>query len=181
MSPVRDNTVPELAGVLGEVGQLIDGLDEVQWSAPTPCDDWDVRAVVDHLVDMQRRFHLSLTGEARPADAGFVENAAALTSAFGEGDALERVVDDRLGPIPGQVLMDILIMESLAHGWDLGQASGHPLAFDEGVAARTIDFVYMMQPKVPPHLRQFKDPQPVPADAPAIDRLVALLGRPPAA
>lgn len=177
MSPAHDNTVSDLSGVLNEVGQLVVGIADTQWSAPTPCDEWDVRAVVDHLLDMQQRFHLNLTGNALPADASYVENAAALTSAFGEDGALERIVDDRLGPIPGQVLMNILIMENLAHGWDLGQACGHVPVFDDSVAERTIGFVHIMQPKVPPHLRRFKDPQPVPDDAPAIDRLVALLGR----
>lgn len=181
MSSVHDSTVADLSGVLAEAGRLIGGLDDAQWSAPTPCPDWNVRAVVEHLLDMQRRFHVSLTGGTLPDSAGFTANAAALTAAFSQDGALERIVEDRLGPIPGQVLLNILIMENLAHGWDLGRAAGQAPVFDPAVAERTIGFVHLMRPRVPPHLRQFAEPQPVPGGAPALDRLVALLGRTPAA
>lgn len=169
--------VSELTGVLDRVVGLVDSVEEEEWSAPTPCDEWDVRAVVDHLLDVQQRFLASLTGEAVQQDATFRENAAMLTTAFQEQGALERVVPDRLGDITGLTLLNILLMEHLAHGWDLAQAVGRDPSFDEGVAARTIDFARMRSPRVPPALRRFDAPQPVFADAPAIDRLAALLGR----
>lgn len=45
MSPAHDNTVSDLSGVLNEVGQLVVGIADTQWSAPTPCDEWDDRLV----------------------------------------------------------------------------------------------------------------------------------------
>lgn len=80
-----------------------------------------------------------------------------LTTAFQEPGALDRVVPDSLG--------------------DIGQAVGRDPSFDDDVAARTIDFAQMMSPKVPPALRRFEAPHPAHVEAPAIDRLAALLGR----
>ncbi|MCF3962628.1 TIGR03086 family metal-binding protein [Streptomyces fuscigenes] len=169
--------VGELAAVVDQVAGLVESLDEREWHASTPCEDWDVRDVVDHLLDVQRRFHANLVGQPVRSRPTFRENAEMLVTAFSEDGALERVVPDRLGDITGLTLLHILTMELLAHGWDLGQAVGRPPAFEEETAARTVDFARMMSPKVPPSLRRFAAPQPVAPDAPAIVRLAALLGR----
>jgi uncharacterized protein (TIGR03086 family) len=171
------SAVADCADVLDRVVRLVDSLDEEEWAAPTPCDEWDVRAVVDHLLDVQQRFLANLTGEPIRTNFTLRENAAMLKDAFQEEGALDRIVPDRLGDITGLTLLNILMMEHLAHGWDLGQAVGRDPSFDEEVAARTIDFARMMSPKVPPPLRRFKPPQPVRQGGPAIDRLAAFLGR----
>jgi uncharacterized protein (TIGR03086 family) len=168
---------PDFAEVADEVGRLIESLDERQWAAPTPCDEWDVRAVVDHLLDLQRNFRVTMTGEAKPEDSTFRDNVAVLVDAFEAGGALERTVTTRLGQISGLAALNILTMEHLAHGWDVARAVGRTPSFDEAVVEREIEFALMMSPKLPPHLRRFKDPQPAPVSAPAIDRLDALLGR----
>ncbi|MGP2436932.1 TIGR03086 family metal-binding protein [Streptomyces sp. JW3] len=171
------SAVSDLSSVLDQDVRLVDSVREGEWSLPTPCDEWDVRAVVAHLVDVQQRFLATLTSRPVRTGSTFGENAELLTAAFAQDGALERVVADRLGDITGLTLLNILVMEHLAHGWDLGQALGRPPAFDEEVTRRTIDFAQEMSPKVPPSLRRFADPQPVRQDAPAIDRLAALLGR----
>lgn len=172
MHPVSD-----LADVLSEVGQLIESFDEHQWTAPTPCDDWDVRAVLDHVLDLQRNFRVTMTGGAKPENSTFKDNATVLLAAFGAEGALERTVTTRLGQISGETALNILTMEHLAHGWDMAQAVGRRPSFDEAVVERVIAFSTMMGPKLPPRLRRFKDPRPAPESAPAIDRLAALLGR----
>ena len=142
-----------------------------------PCDEWDVRTVVDHLLDLQRNFRVTMTGETKSEKATFHDNVTVLVAAFEQEGALERTVTTRLGQIPGLVALNILTMEHLTHGWDLAHAVGRMPSFEENVAERTIEFAQMMSPKLPPHLRRFKDSQPAPAGAPAMDRLAALLGR----
>ncbi|MGQ4514692.1 TIGR03086 family metal-binding protein [Streptomyces sp. DW26H14] len=171
------SAVPELAAVLDQVVGLVDSVGEREWSAPTPCEEWDVRAVVGHLLDVQQRFLANLTAQPVRTRPDVGENAQLLVNAFAEEGALERLVPDRLGEITGLTLLKILMMEHLAHGWDLGQALGRPPVFDEEVVERTLDFVERMSPKVPPALRRFDEPQPVAPNAPAIDRLAARLGR----
>ncbi len=175
MDPVTD-----LAGVLAEVGRLIESVPEQGWSAPTPCDDWDVRALVDHMLDLQRTFLANATGKPSPPASSYRDSAAALVSAYREDGALERTIPDRLGEISGLTAVNILITEHLAHGWDLARALGVRPSFDEAVVTRAIDFANALGPKLPPELRRFKDAQPVPDEAPTIDRLAAQLGRTPA-
>ncbi|MEV4596209.1 TIGR03086 family metal-binding protein [Amycolatopsis sp. NPDC049253] len=169
--------VTDLANVLDEVGRLIDSLREQQWSARTPCDDWDVRALVDHLLDLQRTFQSNLTGQTVPPISDYRSSVAALIAAFQADGALQRTVPDRLGDISGLTSLNILITEHLAHGWDLARAIGVTPSFDETVTNRAIEFARALGPTLPPQLRRFKDSRPVADDAPAIDRLAALLGR----
>lgn len=143
------SALSDLGAVLDQVVRLVDSIDEQEWTAPTPCDEWDVRAVVNHLLDVQQRFLANLTAQPIRTQPGFAENARLLVTAFAAQGALERVVPDRLGEITGLTLLKILMMEHLAHGWDLGQALARPPVFDEEVVDQIIDFARQMSPKVP--------------------------------
>jgi uncharacterized protein (TIGR03083 family) len=165
-------SVSAFTKVAAEVAAIVGALDERQWSAPTPCAEWDVRAVVDHLHDLQRNFLVTMTGEAKPEP-----DLTALIAAFEQEGALQRTVTTRLGQIPGQTALNIITMEHLAHGWDLAHAVGRTPSFDPDVAEESIAFAEMMRPSMPAHLVRFHDPQPISPEAPAIDRLAALLGR----
>lgn len=171
------NSVTDFADVVHEVQRLVESLDEDQWSAPTPCDEWDVSAVVDHLLDLQRNFRVTMTAGPKQTTSTFQDNAAVLIATFEEEGALERTVTTRLGGIPGLTALNILIMEHLVHGWDLGRATGRTPSFADSVVERTLTFAHVMSPQLPPQLRNFKDPQPVPGDASALDRLAAVSGR----
>jgi uncharacterized protein (TIGR03086 family) len=169
--------VTDFADVALEVRRLIESFDEKEWSSPTPCDEWDVRAVVDHLLDVQRAFRVTMTGEAQQITSSFEDNTTVLSAAFEQEGALERTVTTRLGHILGRTALDILTMEHLIHGWDLGRATGNVPAFADSVTERILGFCEVMSPQLPPHLRNFKDPQPVADNAPVIDRLAAMSGR----
>ncbi|MEV7084559.1 TIGR03086 family metal-binding protein [Streptomyces sp. NPDC093085] len=170
-------SVTDFATVAREVQRLVESFDEQEWSLPTPCDEWDVRAVVDHLLDVQGRFRVTMTGGEKPATSTFEDNTTALIAAFGQEGALERTVTTRLGHLPGRTALDILTMEHLIHGWDLGRATGRTPSVGDSVVERVIAFCEIMKPRLPPHLRNFKDAQPVTEGASALDRLAALSGR----
>ncbi|MFE9687068.1 maleylpyruvate isomerase N-terminal domain-containing protein [Streptomyces sp. NPDC006285] len=71
----------DFAGVALEVQRLIESLDEKQWSSPTLCEEWDVRAVVDHLLDVQRKFRVTMTGETKQITSTLQDNTTVLISA----------------------------------------------------------------------------------------------------
>ena len=54
---------------LAEFDARVVQIGDDQWSAPTPCTDWDVRALVAHMVD-ECRWVPYLLGGGTPADAG---------------------------------------------------------------------------------------------------------------
>lgn len=109
-----------------------------QWGAPTPCAEWDVRALVNHVVQEDRwtvpmfggvtiaevgdRFEGDLLG-ADPA--GSAEDAAAqAAAAVAEPGALDRIVHLSFGDTAGEEYTRQLLADHLVHAWDLAVAIG---------------------------------------------------------
>lgn len=65
----------------------------------------------------------------------------------------------------------------MVHGWDIARATGQAADFPEDVAEQTLAFSLAALPAVRSDRSPFAAPQPVDGDAPALDRLVACLGR----
>jgi len=181
-----------LAGQLGRafaaVAGLISNIQADQWSAPTPCAEWTVRQVVNHLIGMNRVFTALLTGQPPPprppADhveedplGAYRESAAALLAAFGRPGVLERTYRGPLGTATGAERLQIRLYDLLAHGWDLAQATGQPAGLPEDLAEQSLAFA-RTQLTEPARPGRFGPAQTAAEAAPAIERLAAFLGRP---
>ena len=80
--------------------------------------------------------------------------------------------------VPAAVALHLRLTELLVHGWDLAIATGQPtVGLPEDVAEQELAFSRHQLTQLPPGRMPFAPPQPVDQDAPAIDRLAALLGR----
>ena len=129
---------------LAGTDRLITGIDARQWSAPTPCTEWDVQALVTHVTSGMLTFAALVRGEpqpdrspAQPADdpvAAYRSAAATMRAAFGAPSALDRIYPSPIGPAPGSVLVHLRITELLVHGWDLARATGQPPALPADLA-----------------------------------------------
>ena len=65
----------------------------------------------------------------------------------------------------------------LVHGWDLARATGQPASFPDDLAEQELAFSRHKLADIPAGRHPFGPPQPVAAEAPAIGRLAACLGR----
>jgi uncharacterized protein (TIGR03086 family) len=163
-----------------------------QWTAPTPCAEWDVRALVNHVVGANRRYTMLLHGATAGAVdatrivdhlgldplASFVTTAAELNAAFREPGALARTAHHPAGERTGAQLLEMRVLDVAVHTWDLARAIGHSPHLDPEVAERGLAF---MSAALTPENRgeSFGPEVPVPADAPVYDRLAAFAGRTP--
>ena len=148
----------------------------------TPCDEWDVGTLLNHMLDTQRYF----TGAARGEDAAppsseppkllvddpvttFEQSRSKLMGAFREPGAIEKT-----GPALG-----IACSDQLLHGWDLAVATGQDATMPEGLPALAYD---MIHGRFSDEQRQgvFKPAVKVAPDASAQDKLLAYTGRDPA-
>ncbi|HEY7488903.1 MAG TPA: TIGR03086 family metal-binding protein [Streptosporangiaceae bacterium] len=107
------------------------------WNRPTPCTDWDVRALVNHVVgedlwtipllegqtiaQVGDVFDGDLLGE-RPHHAAREAMDAAVT-AFAEPGVLDRTVHLSFGDTPAGEYAWQLFADHLVHGWDLAVAT----------------------------------------------------------
>lgn len=186
---MNDSPLDQLVAALAAAEHVIGGVRPDQWAAATPCSEWTARDLIAHLVGGNHLFANALRGEelAAPASSdgdplvAYQDSASALRTAFGEPGALDRVITVPFGTVPGMVALHLRIIEALVHGWDLARATGQPAAFPDDLAEQDLAFTRDKLADIPPGHSPFGPPQPVDDDAPAIDRLVACLGRDPRA
>lgn len=194
---MSEGPIAQLARALDAAGEVVAGVAPEEWPAPTPCLGWTVRDVANHLVGGNDLFARILAGEQLPAREELVAagrtdrlgddplgayraSARELLAAFrGEG-VLEQTFSVPVGAVPGIAALHLRIVEALVHGWDIARATGRPVRFPEELAEAALEFTRRTLPAVPaapPGKGPFGPPRPVADDAPAIDRLAALLGR----
>lgn len=87
-----------------------------------------------------------------------------------------RTFSSPMGEATGEDRLRIRLSDLLAHGWDLVQAAGIELELPEGIAERALAYS-TIQMGGQQRAGRFDEAQPVAADAPALDRLAALMGR----
>ncbi len=156
----------------------------------TPCAEWDVRALINHLVLLSRSAAASITGGEQPDwstdqlgdDPGQAFEAAleAAESAFRQPGVLDRTLVMPWGEWTGRELASMGAMDSVIHTWDLARATGHPAGLDADLCETVLALgQQMMTPEFRTPEMGFGPELPVPAAAPACDRLAGFFGRRP--
>ena len=123
------------------------------------------------------------------------EAVAAIDAAWADDAALTIASPLPWAPGTGADALVSYVNEVTIHSWDLAQATGQAVAWDDDVLELAISRMAFlpetgraalfapMKAGLPPHLRDAPDPYldavPVPAEAPLIARLVAWSGRQP--
>lgn len=109
-----------------------------QWAWPTPCTEWTVRQLVNHMARGNLNYvHLLQGGSSadflrlRDADAlgadpvgAYLRSVAECADAFARPGALQRVLDYPLGQVTGQQALAVRTTDSVIHAWDLARALG---------------------------------------------------------
>lgn len=180
--------VARLSTTVAVTGHLVAAIEPGQWELPTPCPDWTVHDVVNHLVSGQRRLAAALSGGTPPAAGedllggdpatAYWSSAEAMLAALRADGALDRPVNIPAGTLPGSVACELRVVEVLVHGWDLARATGRRLEFPADVVEQSLAFSRVQLGRVPADRSPFGPPQPIADDAAALDHLAALLGRP---
>jgi len=179
-----------LRGVLDKTGDLLAGVRDDQWHLATPCPEFDVRALSDHLVGWISYFDArchdrEFDGDPasyRSGDDPAAEFRAVAQNLVAGWDELgiERRVGAPGAQRPAETLFNITVTEYLAHGWDLAVATGQPVPFTD---AESADVLVRAQGTLDPQYRgvgmPFGDIVEVDDGATATSRVVAFLGRHP--
>ena len=151
-----DSEVPSgpalMAPAAAEAARVVAGVPGHPMDAPTPCDDWDVRTLVNHVIlwtaySAERRAHgesvaEDLMSKDFAADPGFAQDYAAqigrAVAAWSDPAAWERELGVMGSGTPAADVAAMLIAEMVLHGWDIARATGQEYACDEAVAANVL-------------------------------------------
>lgn len=186
------NLLDAHAEALREFDTAVHRISSGQWVAPTPCAEWTVRDLVNHLVyeqlwvphllagqtleEVGDRYDGDVLGEG---PVGRWEKAAAAArAAWTAPGATDRQVHLSYGEADAADYGWQMTLDLAVHAWDLatGIGAGQPISDEVADALLT-----MMGPQVEAWqgIGLFAPPVPVPASAPAPDRLIGLVGRDP--
>ena len=163
---------------------------------PTPCADWDLRALLAHMTGQHLGFAASAAGRGtdlsvwRPASspdpvAAYAAAAAEVMTAFAAPGVLDRdfVLPEipRAPSFPGRIAIGFHLVDYVVHGWDVARALGRPYSLDAQVLAATLPIARAV-PEGPGRLAPgaaFAPGRPVPVDPEPLDEILLLLGRDP--
>lgn len=171
-----DHSVRILILALDQAGDVLDHVRADELDRPTPCADWDVSALVDHLVEAPARFLAMLTGREVDWSADPPHLAQGWGPQFrNHGDDLVHAWHQLDGDPPTPAAWQVA--EFAVHTWDLATAIGFPVQrLDPEVAQTGLDF---MRAHLGADRRApvFGPEQPAPPDADPYSTLAAFAGR----
>jgi uncharacterized protein (TIGR03086 family) len=156
-------------------------------SAPTPCDQWDLRHLLAHMTAQHRVFAAAAAGREtglprtdNPIQA-YAAAAEAVISAFAEPGVLERgflLPEISPRPVPAALAIGFHLVDYVAHGWDVAKTIGVPYEVPEDVLAAALPIAESVPDgesrRVPGAAFAPRVTEP---GGPALDRFLALLGR----
>lgn len=185
----RTGLIAPAAAPLTEIAAAVT---RVPLGSPTPCTDWDVAGLLRHV-----RYWtplLAAAGARRPptpiaAAEGDVDLAGWQAAWVASLDELVDAWSDpavwtgtvALGgpdPLPAPMIGGMVLGELVLHGWDLSVAAGIRPTWPDEVLIAALDAVAGMVEQGR-GMGVFGPEVPVAADAPLLDRVVALSGRDP--
>jgi uncharacterized protein (TIGR03086 family) len=129
----------------GEFERRLRSVTGDQWTWSTPCSEWTVRDLVNHVVSSARLYVLMLNGCSReqaraeldaevlgddPVGA-FESYSTALVAAFQRPDALEHQCEHPFGDLSGRRLLRGRAADVTFHTWDLAKAIGADERLDD--------------------------------------------------
>src|ERR1700761_777235 len=178
------NLHTEMTDAADAAARTVAGVDPGQLGRPTPCTEWDTRALLNHLI-LWTSYSLEARAHGESVDAKLTDRDFAAEPGFADGyrRQLDRALAAWSDPAVWEGSLDVMgsatpaadvaalnLAEMVLHGWDLAAATGQRYQGSDAVAANAELF------------RQYKgfaDPVELPAGAPTLDQVLALSGRDP--
>jgi uncharacterized protein (TIGR03086 family) len=158
-------------------GEVLATVADDQWGAPTPCDDWTVRDLVDHALYWQAMGGGILGAGTSPGD-DWATIEPAVSGALDDPSNLEGVAES-FNDMPKHQVLGLLIGDLLIHSWDLARAIGA----DDTLPPEAVESTMLGMSRMPDEMlrgtNMFGPQVEVADDASAQDKLIAFVGRTP--
>ncbi|MEV0298749.1 TIGR03086 family metal-binding protein [Nocardia sp. NPDC050710] len=181
--------IGQIDRALDMTGKIVDAVDDGGLTASTPCVDWDVRTVLNHVVGGMHIFAAELSGidpggahedDWLGADpqAAYAAAAEIDRAAWHRPDVPTATVHIGLGALPAPAAALIHLTEVLVHGIDIAVAIDRPDLADDALSAELLTTM-----RDTDGIDAFRAPGvfgaevAIAADAPAHRKLLAYVGR----
>lgn len=180
--------VEQLDEIIPTLQDVVDGITAHQLDDRTPCANFTVAGVLEHMIGGATAFAPEFRGEAAPAAAGastgdgtpqerFRRAMADLSDAVHTPGAQDRTIAAPFGEVPGSMFARYVAFDGLVHGWDLATTTDQVYAPSEGLVAEVDAFARQL---LGPEMRDgdtFAAETEAPPGASQLEQLVAFSGR----
>ena len=142
---MTEQSMPNPVELYGEVvkntKQIITNVRPDQTGASTPCSEWDVKALIDHMIGGTLFFAGMFAGKEpeKPSGNGdladiYQSGTEKVLEGAQKPGALEKSYQTPFGEMSGGEFMYGAFMDNLVHGWDLAKATGQNTDLSEAHA-----------------------------------------------
>ncbi|AGZ39758.1 TIGR03086 family metal-binding protein [Actinoplanes friuliensis] len=191
---MADRVPLDFAPPVRQVSSLLLGVTDEHLSRPTPCPDWKVGDLLDHLIGLGWAFTQTARKADPPeADGPPPEPSAAnlspdwrsrlpmvleeLVLAWQDPAAWEGTAKAGGVTMPAAAMGLVAVNEVTMHGWDLARATGQEYATDPRILEQLIEFLSQGPKEGSPGL--FGPVVEIGDEADLLDQAVSLAGRDP--
>jgi len=182
--------VNALEEALNNLEPVISGVKSDHLGGSTPCPDWDVKTVVNHIIGGEMMFAMALDGQSIETEDGpdftmgdivtsYNDAKKQVLDAWREPGSMDKTLNLPFGAIPAHGALGVNLTETIVHGWDLAQGTGQTLKINDEVAAALLQGLKMSGQLDPLRGTIVGQPVSIPEDAPASKQLIAFYGRQP--
>ena len=188
VSPRHGQALADLAQSVAIADSMVARIPAAAWRNSTPCSDWTVRALVNHMVGSAHMVTFGLLGKNIGPE--FYANHLGTDPKQSYREAIDEMIgvyraDPGLlakplqlpwGPMSGAELAVMFAGDHLIHAWDVARSVGSSTDFDHGVVRRLRVFAdsYVAAHRGP---EMFGPEAQAPTDACPMDRFAAFVGR----
>jgi uncharacterized protein (TIGR03086 family) len=186
------NLHPQLTDAADAAARVVAGVDPAQLAEPTPCPEWDVRALLNHLIlwtsySLERRAHgesvaPELMEHDFAAEPGFAADYRAqldrALTAWADPAVWDRKLNVMGSATAATDVAALMVAEMVLHGWDLAVATGQQYTVPAATAEAALEAIDA-NAELFRQYQGFADPVPVPPEAPVMARALAASGRDP--
>jgi uncharacterized protein (TIGR03086 family) len=178
------NELSNASAAFSILRQVVDSIDGSQLALQTPCRDYDIAALAEHLIGSITRISAAAGVVVTPSDDPEVlrrlDDAGAKAVTGWRSRGVDGDVEFAGRTLPARALLSVIALEFVVHGWDFAVPVGAALAVPEDLAG---DILAVAQRTITPASRRlagFDEPVAIGDDANALGRLLAFTGRDPA-
>ena len=128
--------------------KIVGGVRPDQYAEPTPCTEWDVRALLTHMVGVMMNMEQGTSGGELVPDVNAVALDTNVATQFGaaadrtlaawRANGIAGEVNVGAGPMPAALAASINLVDTTAHTWDLARATGQDDTIPDDLAVATL-------------------------------------------
>lgn len=180
--------IDRIEKAITRTSKIVHGVKPEQHGDPTPCSEFDVHALLNHMIGGLEMLRDAAAGgspampegEQFGAEPGkeYDERAAKLLDVIKQPGTLDNTWVMPFAPLPGQMMASIAFVEHVTHGWDLAKATGQDTTIPDDLIAECRGIVepmgamWRMDGVCGPEVE-------VPESASATDQYAGFMGRQP--